>query len=67
MTKRYWRMLLGAAAIVAVAVAAVACGDDDDSGSGGGGSAATATAPGGSQGSAGPSGTITIGATQFET
>jgi len=67
MTKRYWRMLLSAAAIVAVAVAAVACGDDDDSGSGGGGSAATATAPGGSQGSAGPSGTITIGATQFET
>lgn len=66
MTKSKWRLLLSMFAVLAIMAIAVACGDDDDDGgddtSGGGGGNATPTAQ-----VQKPSGTITIGATQFET
>ncbi|MGI8926541.1 MAG: peptide ABC transporter substrate-binding protein [Tepidiformaceae bacterium] len=66
MTKWTWRTLLAGLSLFAVLSVAVACGDDDDDD---GGTAAT-TAPGQATappGAAKPSGTITIGAQQFET
>ena len=65
MTKSKWRLLLSMFAIFAIMAVAVACGDDDDDDDTGGGDA-TATTAGGTQTAAKPSGTITIGATQFE-
>lgn len=63
MTKSKWRMLLSMFALFAVLAIAVACGDDDDDeGDGGDGGDATPT-----QSTEPASGTITIGATQFET
>jgi ABC-type oligopeptide transport system substrate-binding subunit len=63
MTKSKWRMLLSMFALFAVLAIAVACGDDDDDeGDGGDGDDATPTTT-----TQAPSGTITIGATQFET
>ncbi len=56
MTKSYWRVLLSMFALFAVLVIAVACGDDDDDDDD---NATPTPAP--------ASGTITIGATQFET
>jgi oligopeptide transport system substrate-binding protein len=63
MTKSKWRMLLSMFAVLAIMAIAVACGDDDDDDddtNGGGGTTPTTTTQA-------PSGTITIGATQFET
>ena len=54
MTKTYWRVLISMLALLAIASIAVACGDDDDEGND-----TPTPAP--------ASGTITIGATQFET
>ncbi len=67
MTKSKWRLLLSMFAVLAIMAIAVACGDDDDDDggddtSGGGGGTASPTAQ-----VQKPSGTITIGATQFET
>lgn len=65
MTKSKWRLLLSMFAVFAIMAIAVACGDDDDDDdddNGGGGGDATPT-----QQAQAPSGTITIGATQFET
>lgn len=66
MTKSTWRILLSMFAIFAIMAVAVACGDDDDDDDGG--DTATATTAGGSNTPAvtKPTGTITIGATQFE-
>jgi len=60
MTNSKWRMLLSMFAVLAIMAIAVACGDDDDDDdtNGGGGTTPSTQAP---------SGTITIGATQFET
>jgi oligopeptide transport system substrate-binding protein len=60
MTKSKWRMLLSMFALFAVLAIAVACGDDDDDDDGGDEATPTTSAQA-------PSGTITIGATQFET
>ncbi len=64
MTSSKWRMLLSMFAVLAIMAIAVACGDDDDDDdddtNGGGGTTPTTTTQA-------PSGTITIGATQFET
>ncbi|MCO5200478.1 MAG: peptide ABC transporter substrate-binding protein [Chloroflexi bacterium] len=61
MTNSKWRMLLSMFAVFAIMAIAVACGDDDDDDdtNGGGGTTPTTTTQA-------PSGTITIGATQFE-
>lgn len=59
MTKSKWRMLLSMFAVLAIMAIAVACGDDDDDDTNGGGGQTPRTEA--------PSGTITIGATQFET
>ena len=64
MTSSKWRMLLSMFAVLAIMAIAVAGGgdddDDDDDTNGGGGTTPTTTTQA-------PSGTITIGATQFET
>lgn len=70
MSNSKWRLLLSLFALLAVSAFVVACGDDDDD------DGEATTAPSGSPTAAGttaptavakPSGTITIGATQFET
>jgi oligopeptide transport system substrate-binding protein len=60
MTNSKWRMLLSMFAVLAIMAIAVACGDDDDDDDTNGGGDNTPTTQA-------PSGTITIGATQFET
>jgi oligopeptide transport system substrate-binding protein len=74
MTKSKWRMLLSIFAVFAIMSIAVACGDDDDDDDGGdetpaAGTTTTGTTPttAASPTEAKPSGTITIGGTQFET
>jgi oligopeptide transport system substrate-binding protein len=68
MTKSKWQLLLSMFAIFAVLAFAAACGDDDDDDDDGGDTATATTSSGGSTTptAAKPSGTITIGATQFE-
>lgn len=63
MTKSKWQLLLSMFAIFAILAFAAACGDDDDDDDSGDDSA---TSTSGTQTTAKPSGTITIGATQFE-
>lgn len=63
MTKSKWQLLLSMFAIFAILAFAAACGDDDDDDDGGDDSA---TSTSGTQTTAKPSGTITMGATQFE-
>jgi oligopeptide transport system substrate-binding protein len=60
MTKLKWRALLSVFAIFAILAITAACGDDDST-------TATTPAGGGTTAAAAPSGTITIGGTQFET
>ena len=63
MTKSKWQLLLSMFAIFAIVAFAAACGDDDDDDDSGDDSP---TSTSGTQTTAKPSGTITIGATQFE-
>jgi oligopeptide transport system substrate-binding protein len=65
MTKSKWQLLLSMFAIFAIVAFAAACGDDDDDDNGGSGGASP-TSGSGATTVAKPSGTITIGATQFE-
>lgn len=58
MTKSKWRLLFGLLAIISLFAFAAACGDDDDDAGGGDATKAPAVTKGG---------TVTIGATQFET
>ena len=65
MTKFHWKMLISIFSVFAVMAFAVACGDDDDDDDTGD----SGTTPGATTTAAvtTPKGTITIGATQFET
>lgn len=74
MTKPWLRMLLGIFAVFSVMAVAVACGDDDDDDDDSSPTSPAATTGTGSASPTGsaqqpskPTGTITIGATQFET
>ena len=66
MTKSKWQLLLSMFAIFAIMAFAAACGDDDDDDDDDGGTTTQPTSATGTQTTAKPSGTITIGATQFE-